>query len=322
MALDLRQCLAAQALGSIACDGKPDKVELEMGDEELDRYRDIVPDGPDVQVPGLAWRDEQLLNRQSGFNRVLLEESGQYGCFHCGRKFPVSLISEWMEEPGEEDTGVCPYCGVDALVVGTSEHPLSTALLTLLYEKWFKAERDERESSANFAPGFASQDDYLRKGIPFRWEYRPEASRPVFDQPDADDGDHAELGDMPVWSVSDPGEFRFDGEGAEMPGVDTDVPLGGVWKVHVWKGEPDRALSDEELNALSEDEYLEYLVSDAEHYELVRDGATVCLTPWGGSDQARLESLAREYGDRLMAVFKSGDFGNIQLFVMDDENNK
>lgn len=47
-----------------------------MGDEELDRYRDIVSDGPDVQVPGLAWRDEQLLNRQSGFNRVLLEESG------------------------------------------------------------------------------------------------------------------------------------------------------------------------------------------------------------------------------------------------------
>ena len=90
----------------------------------------------------------------------------------------------------------------------------------------------------------------------------------------------------------------------------------------MWKGEPERVLSDEEVNALPEDEYLEYLASDAEHYELVRDGETVCLTPWGGGDQARLESLAQEYGDRLMAVLKDGDFGSILLFVPDDEGDE
>lgn len=293
-----------------------------MDAEELDRYRDIIPDGPDVPVPSLAWQDEQILNRQSGFNRPLLEAHEECGCFHCGRRFPVSLVSDWMEEPGEDDTGICPYCGADALVVGTKERPLSTALLTLLYEAWFKTERDEREKAANFAPKFAGHNDYFRKGIPFRWEVRPEANRPAGDELDTHGNEHAELGEMDIWSVSDPGEFRFDGEGAELPGVYTDVPLGGVWRVRVWKGEPERVLSDEEINALPEDEYLEYLASDAEHYELVRDGETVCLTPWGGGDQARLESLAQEYGDRLMAVFKDGDFRSILLFVPDDEGDK
>ena len=274
-----------------------DAGKLNSGD--LDAHRKIVPDEPDVRVPKLGQQDNELLNQQSGFNRSLLEASGKCGCFHCGRKFPVSLIANWMKEPGEEDTGVCPYCGVDALVVGTSKYPLTTALLAILYEKWFEDEQNEQKKDANQAPMFADLDSYYREGAPFQWN--------LF-------ANMLSLGQMGVWSISDPGTFQFDEEGAEFPGVYTQVPLEGMWRVRVRKGRLTDDLSDEELWAMSEKEF-ENRLNGEQHYRIERDEISLCLTPWGGSDELRLESLAQEYGDRLMAVFKDGDFWTVRLYA-------
>lgn len=130
-------------------------------------FREIIPDAPDVPVSQVTWAERELLNRQSGFNRSLLEAHETCGCFHCGRRFPTSLVTEWMAEDGQEDTGICPYCGTDALIVGTADIPLSTSLLTRLYEEWFGRELKEREYDPHLlAPPYGNHDDYLRKGIP------------------------------------------------------------------------------------------------------------------------------------------------------------
>lgn len=107
---------------------------------ELDEYRSIVRDAPGTPAPCVTWHDKQMLNRQTGFNRSLLEAHEMCGCFHCRRRFPTSLVTDWMTEDGHEDTGVCPYCGTDALIVGTEDFPLSTSLLTQLRNEWFSQE--------------------------------------------------------------------------------------------------------------------------------------------------------------------------------------
>lgn len=141
-----------------------------MEKTSLDAYRKVQPDKRLVIVPPLSWEDREMLSRQTGFNRTLLESSGECGCFYCGRRFPTNLISNWLVEPGEEDTGCCPYCGKDTLIVGTEGFPLSTALLTSLYMDWFASEYERNKHYAFEIPLFKNHLDYLSKGVPFRWK--------------------------------------------------------------------------------------------------------------------------------------------------------
>ena len=42
-----------------------------------------------------------------------LERSDSAGCFHCEVTFPVSAISEWIDDA---ETALCPVCGVDSVI--------------------------------------------------------------------------------------------------------------------------------------------------------------------------------------------------------------
>ena len=92
----------------------------------------IVPDRPTKTVFKLDYDALQTLNSQSAFNEHQLAKARECGCFHCGSRFPPSWITDWMSELLGERTGLCPFCGRDTLVLGTTSHPLSTALLSLL----------------------------------------------------------------------------------------------------------------------------------------------------------------------------------------------
>lgn len=268
----------------------------------VDACREVQPDACLTIVPSMSWSDRDMLNRQTGFNRPLLESSGECGCFHCGRRFPTSLVSNWMVEPGEQDTGRCPYCGEDTLIVGTEEFPLSTALLTTLYLDWFEAEYKERKKLATDIPKFKNHLDYLSKGVPFRW--KTPAMR-------------KQLAEIGVWSVGDSGDGRYDCEGAEEPGVYTDASLGGVWHLRAWEEEIDDGLTEEEIEQLDDDAYWNR-VDVVEHYELVRDDEVIHFSPWSGEEQSLIESLYEEHGDRLLAVFKDPGFSKLEVFVEDD----
>ncbi len=270
-----------------------------MSANELERYREIIPDKPGTKLPSISWDDKQTLNCQSGFNRPLLEQSDMCGCFHCGRRFPAHLVASWLREPGEEDTGICPYCGEDTLIVGTAEFPLTTALLSMLYEEWFKEERDKREAAATIIPSFAGYDGYFSQGVPFRWE--ESAGRRL-------------LREIGIWSIGNPGEGRYDCEGAPEPGVYTDVPLGGVWSLRAWEEEVDDGLTEDEIDALDDEEFWSR-VDVVEHYVLERDGVTVRFTPWSGEEQQGLINLYAEYGDRLIASFKDCGFSKMQIYA-------
>lgn len=273
-----------------------------MKKDMLSKYHEVRPDACSVVLPPITWSVKQMLNRQTGFNRSLLESYEECGCFHCGRRFPTSLVSDWMVEPGEEDTGRCPYCGEDALIVGTEEFPLSTALLTSLYLDWFETECKEREKLATDIPPFKGISGYLIEGVPFRWRRSRGRRR---------------LAKIAVWSYGDPGEGRYDCEGSEKPGVYTDASLGGVWHLRAWEEEVDDGLTEEEIEQLDDEAYWNR-VDVIEHYELVRDGEVVRFSPWSGDEQLLIVSLYEKYGDNLLAVIKNPGCSEIEVFAEDD----
>lgn len=253
-----------------------------MVDERLRAYLAIRLDDPEVPIPRLTFKDKHRLNRQTAFNRKMLESHTECGCFHCGRRFPTDLVSGWMVEEGEEDTGLCPYCGVDALIVGDGTHPLSTALLTMLYERWFKQERDERRYSATELPHFADWDDYLRRGMPFQWEMRG-GRRMV-----------AEVGVFSIGRWDGPQEYDENGYPIYVFGRLGDAEPGGVWGV---RGPFD-----------AEGSYTGFELVDA-------DGAVIPFEPWGEQDRDTVAKLVKQHGDKLLGIFKDPDFARLQLFV-------
>ena len=254
-----------------------------MENTELENYREIVPDSPKYHLPPFGFEDNYTLNAQSAFNRSLLEGAETCGCFHCGRRYPTSLVKSWMEEPGKEDTGLCPYCGKDTLIMGTAEFPLSTSLLTVLYEHWFSAEIEELKKSPLDIPYYHGWEDYQRKGIPFRWKVAPKRNV---------------LAEINVWSVGGTGEGfedaeeRDDGDGAMLPGVYTDEPLGGTWTVRAY---------------CYEDGY--------RFFELRRYCKVVHFSPWSGDLQEKLLDLYEKYGKKLRGAFTNTSFDTLQLFL-------
>lgn len=260
-------------------------------------FREIIPDAPDVPVSQVTWAERELLNRQSGFNRSLLEAHETCGCFHCGRRFPTSLVTEWMAEDGQEDTGICPYCGTDALIVGTADIPLSTSLLTRLYEEWFGRELKEREYDPHLlAPPYGNHDDYLRKGIPFRMETVEEERRRIEREELRTNRESLLEGggsvSVSIWSVGDPGDGRWDCEGTHLPGNASGHDINGTWCV----------------SAYEDDECMD-------HFELATDAITLRFSPWNDREQGMLIELSKRYGKRLMGDLTCNGDQDISLSV-------
>jgi hypothetical protein len=74
------------------------------------------------------------LNKKSRGNRSSLEKATICGCFHCFKEFPFGRIAEWIDD---DQTALCPYCGVDA-VLGFAFPTADQELLHEMHDRWFK----------------------------------------------------------------------------------------------------------------------------------------------------------------------------------------
>ena len=211
-----------------------------------------------------------------------------------------------MDEDGQEDTGVCPYCETDALIVGTEGLPLSTALLTRLYEEWFDKELKELDKKRGLrALPYHNREEYLRLGIPFRMEpvepdYWDKVERAKRREELAKLWESLEGGGsirIKVWSVGFPGADRWDCEGAPLPGNVSPRDIDGVWKV--------LAYEDEE---------------GIEHFELENAEDKLRFSPWMDREQAALIELGERYGKRLTGSLTYEGEHNIRLDVYLDES--
>ncbi len=66
-------------------------------------------------------------------NRSVLLVSEVCGCFHCRMIFRPNEIIEWWDE---EQTAVCPHCGIDS-ILGSASVALTPELLQAMQQYWF-----------------------------------------------------------------------------------------------------------------------------------------------------------------------------------------
>ena len=73
-------------------------------------------------------------------NRDDLLRSSMCGCFHCSAMFRASEIEEWTDMvDGVLVTGICPWCGIDAVVGSASGYQIEESFLKSMGDYWFRA---------------------------------------------------------------------------------------------------------------------------------------------------------------------------------------
>lgn len=67
-------------------------------------------------------------------NRKQLEKDKKCGCFYCCKIFNPKDIEEWCDD---EDTAICPYCGIDSVIGESSGYPIDEKFLSDMKKHWF-----------------------------------------------------------------------------------------------------------------------------------------------------------------------------------------
>ena len=73
-------------------------------------------------------------HRFSSRNRKSLEKDHICGCFHCTKIFSPTEITEWIED---EDTALCPYCGMDSVIGESSGISMTEQFLKEMHQVFF-----------------------------------------------------------------------------------------------------------------------------------------------------------------------------------------
>jgi len=70
----------------------------------------------------------------SGYHRETLRESDICGCFYCLEVFPPGEIEDWTDD---DDTALCPKCGIDSVIGSVSGYPIEREFLKKMHDHWF-----------------------------------------------------------------------------------------------------------------------------------------------------------------------------------------
>lgn len=74
-------------------------------------------------------------SKYSIHNIKQLEESEIAGCYFCCQIFKPSEVEEFVDE---DDTVICPKCGIDSVLGDKSGYEINIETLKKLKERWFK----------------------------------------------------------------------------------------------------------------------------------------------------------------------------------------
>ena len=67
-------------------------------------------------------------------NREMLEKSSKAGCYYCMKIYDASEVTDFLEQ---EETALCPKCGIDSVLPSSSPYELTAENLSKLYRFWF-----------------------------------------------------------------------------------------------------------------------------------------------------------------------------------------
>ena len=73
-------------------------------------------------------------HKHSSRHRAEIEASARCGCFFCFRSFASSDIKTWVDD---NQTALCPRCGVDAVIGNASKHRIDDVFLRGMHQHFF-----------------------------------------------------------------------------------------------------------------------------------------------------------------------------------------
>lgn len=79
----------------------------------------------------------ELAHRHSAHHREAIEKSILCGCFFCIRTFLPIEITDWVDD---DDTALCPYCGIDAVLGSECGYFIDDDFLQRMQARWFPGE--------------------------------------------------------------------------------------------------------------------------------------------------------------------------------------
>ncbi|MNY70734.1 hypothetical protein D3C86_2089260 [compost metagenome] len=78
----------------------------------------------------------QQAHQHSSAHRSQIEASAKCGCFYCLNVFAPSQIEEWVDD---DDTALCPRCGIDSVIGDASGVPVTNAnFMQSMQNLWFQ----------------------------------------------------------------------------------------------------------------------------------------------------------------------------------------
>lgn len=73
-------------------------------------------------------------HRYSFRNRVEINKSLKCGCFFCTRIYDAAEVEDFIDD---DETALCPYCGIDSVIGDASGIELTPSLLNKLKQVYF-----------------------------------------------------------------------------------------------------------------------------------------------------------------------------------------
>jgi len=76
-------------------------------------------------------------HKYSANHKTLLLKDKKCGCFFCMKIFLPTEITDWIKDDVDE-TAICPYCCIDAIIGEYSGFPITQEFLSKMHDHWFK----------------------------------------------------------------------------------------------------------------------------------------------------------------------------------------
>lgn len=70
----------------------------------------------------------------SSNHRKTLSKDKICGCFFCLKIFSPKEITDWIDD---DNTALCPHCGIDAVIGESSGFPITEEFLEKMRDRWF-----------------------------------------------------------------------------------------------------------------------------------------------------------------------------------------
>jgi hypothetical protein len=78
--------------------------------------------------------DPTAAHKHSSHHRAEILAGLLCGCFFCLQTFPPTEIQEWTDD---DQTALCPRCGIDAVLGSRSNYPLTEDFLKQMHDRSF-----------------------------------------------------------------------------------------------------------------------------------------------------------------------------------------